>query len=299
MKNWLRAHREALGVAGRRLAGTPVSTLLGALVIGIALALPAGGEMVLANLSRLAQYNAAAPQLSLFMATEAGRKETGEVEARLRRHAEVREVRFVGREETLKRFKTGPAMGEVIDSLPRNPFPDTFVVIPQSNRPEAMERLRAEFARYPKVEHAQLDSAWASRLDAFLRLGHLLATFLAGLLGIALVAVTFSTIRLQVLTQGAEIELSRLLGATDAFIRRPFYYFGALQGLSGGVVAWLIVRAGTYLIDTPASDLAALYAIPFRMAPLPWSESAALLAVATLLGWLGAQLSLGRHLRVR
>lgn len=296
MNEWLRAHREAAFAAGRRLAAAPVSTLLGALVIGIALALPAGGEMLLGNLSRLARHAGATPQLSLFMASDASRKDSSEVESRLRRHAEVREVRFVAREAALKRFKAA-TMGEVIESLPRNPFPDAFVVVPHTSRPEAMERLRGEFARYPKVEHAQLDSAWASRLDAFLRLARLAIAFLAGLLGVALVAVTFNTIRMQILTQAAEIELSRLLGATDAFIRRPFHYFGALQGLAGGLVAWGIVRAGTLLLDGPAANLALLYTIDFQISTLPWQDSLSLLGFATVLGSLGAQLSLYRHLR--
>lgn len=237
MKGWLLHHRQAAEQALRRLAATPLNTLLGALVVGIALALPAGGEMLLANFQRLAQRIAATPQISVFMALDAARKDTIEIESRLRKHAQTREVRFVPREDTLKRLKSSDGLGEVIESLPRNPFPDAFVVVPGDATPEALERMRAEFAQYPKVEHVQLDSAWVKKLDALLRLTRLAVTFLAAVLGIALIAITFNTIRLQILTQGAEIEVSRLLGATDAFIRRPFYYFGALQGLAGGLVA--------------------------------------------------------------
>ena len=296
MKAWLHAHRKAAGEAARRLAGAPLGTLLGALVIGIALALPAGGELLLANLARLSQSSAAAPQLSLFMAVDAGHKDVAELEARLRRHEGIRELRFVPRDEALRRLKAGTALGEVIDSLPANPLPDAFVVIPRSNQPEAVERLRLEVARYPRVEHAQLDSSWVTKLDALLGLGRTAISFLAGLLGVALVAVTFNTIRLQILTQGAEIELSQLLGATDGFIRRPFHYFGALQGLAGGLVAWAIVLAGALLLRNPVAHLAALYGIQLAISAPSWVETLALLGFATSLGWLGAQLSLRRHL---
>jgi cell division transport system permease protein len=297
MKGWLLHHRQAVKQALRRLAATPLNTLLGALVLGIALALPAGGEMMLANFQRLAQRIAATPQISVFMALDAGKKDVAEVESLLRKHPQTQKVRLVPREETLRRLKDSEGLSEVIESLPRNPFPDAFVVVPSDEAPEALEAMRAEFVKYPKVEHVQLDSAWVKKLDAFLRLARLAVTLLAALLGVALIAVTFNTIRLQILTQGAEIEVSRLLGATDAFIRRPFYYFGALQGLAGGLVAWGTVLIAALLLRGPVADLAYLYGIEFALHILPLSDSALLFGLAALLGWAGAWLSLSRHLR--
>lgn len=297
MKGWLLHHRQAAEQALRRLAATPLNTLLGALVLGIALALPAGGEMMLANFQRLAQRIAATPQISVFMTLDAGKKDVDEVESLLRKHPQTQKVRLVPREETLRRLKDSEGLGEVIESLPRNPFPDAFVVVPGDEAPEALEAMRAEFVKYPKVEHVQLDSAWVKKLDAFLRLARLTVALLAAVLGVALVAVTFNTIRLQILTQEAEIEVSRLLGATDAFIRRPFYYFGALQGLAGGLVAWGAVLVATLLLRGPVADLAALYGIEFALHILPLSDSALLFGLAALLGWAGAWLSLYRHLR--
>lgn len=296
MKGWLLHHRQAAAQALRRLAATPLNTLLGALVLGIALALPAGGEMLLANFQRLAQRIAATPQISVFMALDATKKEVAEVESLLRKHPQTKQITRVPREETLRRLKESEGLGEVIESLPRNPFPDAFVVLPAGEAPELLEAMRAEFAKYPRVEHVQLDSAWVRKLDALLRLARLTVMLLAGVLGVALVAITFNTIRLQILTQEAEIEVSRLLGATDAFIRRPFYYFGALQGLAGGLVAWLAVLLATLLLRGPVADLAALYGIAFSLHILPLADSAILLGLAALLGWAGAGLSLSRHL---
>ena len=297
MKGWLLHHKQASSQALRRLAGTPLNTLLGALVLGIALALPAAGEMLLANFLRLAQRVAATPQISVFMALDAAKKEIAEVESRLRKHPLTREVRLVQREDTLKRFKENEGLAEVLESLPRNPFPDAVVVVPRDESPAALEAMRAEFAKYPRVEHVQLDSAWVKKLDALLRLARLAVSLLAAVLGVALVAVTFNTIRLQILTQQEEIEVSRLLGATDAFIRRPFYYFGALQGLAGGLVAWSAVLIATLLLRGPVADLAALYGIEFSLHILPLADSLLLFGLAALLGWAGAWLSLTRHLR--
>lgn len=297
MKGWLLHHRQAAEQALRRLAATPLNTLLGALVLGIALALPAGGEMMLANFQRLAQRIAATPQISVFMTLDAGKKDVAEIESLLRKHPQTQKVRLVPREETLRRLKESEGLGEIIESLPRNPFPDAFVVVPSDEAPDALEAMRAEFVKYPKVEHVQLDSAWVKKLDAFLHLTRLTVTLLAAVLGVALVAVTFNTIRLQILTQEAEIEVSRLLGATDAFIRRPFYYFGALQGLAGGLVAWGAVLVATLLLRGPVADLAALYGVEFALHILPLSDSALLFGLAALLGWAGAWLSLSRHLR--
>lgn len=297
MKGWLLHHRQASAQAMRRLAGTPLNTLLGALVLGIALALPAGGEMLLANFQRLAQRVAATPQLSVFMALDATEKEVADVASRLRKHPQTLEVHGVPREETLRRFKESEGLGEVIESLPRNPFPDAFVVVPRDESPETLEAMRGEYAAYPRVEHVQLDSAWVKKLDALLRLARLAIALMAAVLGVALVAVTFNTIRLQILTQQEEIELSRLLGATDAFIRRPFLYFGTLQGMAGGLVAWSVVLVATLMLRGPIAELAALYGIEFALHILPLSDTVLLFGLAALLGWAGAWLSLTRSLR--
>lgn len=297
MRGWLHHQHKAAGQALRRMTATPINTLLGALVVGIALALPAGGEMLLANFQRLAQHFAATPQISVFMALDAGKADVAGTEARLRELSRVQSVRLVPREETLLRFKASEGLGEVVESLPRNPFPDAFVVVPQSEEPLALETMRAEIAKFPGVGHVQLDSAWVRKLDAMLRLVRLVITLMTIVLGAALVAVTFNTIRLQILTQAAEIEVSRLLGATDTFIRRPFYYFGALLGLAGGLVAWLVVLGATLVLRGPVAELASLYGVDFRLLALSPADSALLLALAAFLGWAGAWLSLSRHLR--
>jgi cell division transport system permease protein len=292
MMAWLRQHRDALALALRRLAAAPVNTLLSLLAIGVALALPAGGQMLLANAQSAVRGLTATPQISLFLAVDADRKAAQEIVGRLGKMDAVAAARLVSREETLARMKAGQGLAEVLDALPKNPFPDAVVITPRDQRPEPMERLATELRKLPRVEHVQLDAAWIQRLDALLRLGRTTVVLLALLLGVGLVAITFNAIRLQVLTSRAEIEVSRLLGATDAFIRRPYYWFGTLQGLLGGIAAWAIVAGAVAWLRGPLGELATLYRLDFALAPLAAGDAGLLLAAAAALGWAGAALSL-------
>ncbi len=296
MSVWLSQHGDAFRTAVRRLAASPVNTLLSLLAIGVALALPAGGQMLVANALQLARNSAPTPQISLFLQLDADKRAGQEIQARLKDHPGVKVFRFIPRDEALTRMKSREGLADVIEALPRNPFPDAITVLPEDDRPEAMEKLAAEFRKLPKVEQVQLDSDWARRLAALLKIGRTGVVLLALLLGVGLVAITFNTIRLQVMTRRAEIELSRLLGATDAFIRRPFHYFGILLGLAGGIVAWLIVAAATWWLAAPIGELAQLYSLDFALRPLAALDSVLLLIAAAGLGWLGASLSLRQHL---
>lgn len=296
MSIWLTQHFRATRLALHRLAAAPINSLLSLLAIGVALALPAGGQMLLANIQRLAETSSVMPQISLFMTVHASAQETKEIEARLKNFGGVKQVQFLPREETLARLKTGEGLRGVIDALPSNPFPDAFVVVATDDHPQALEKLAAEFRQWPKVEHVQLDSAWLQRLDALLRLGRTAVTLLGALLGIGLIAITFNIIRMQVLEGRTEIEVSQLLGATDHFMRRPFLYYGALLGLGGGLIASLLVTSATLWLRVPLTELAQLYGLSLALQPLSLRDSALLLGSAVGLGWLGAMLSLRQYL---
>jgi cell division transport system permease protein len=231
------------------------------------------------------------------METDAGRGTANELGVRLKKHPSVKQQRLLPREDTLQRMKANASLREVIDVLPDNPFPDAFIVIAIDDQPATLDSLVEEFRQWPKVAHVQLDSAWARRLEALLRLGRNAVILLGGLLATGLIAITFNIIRMQVLTHRAEIEVSQLLGATNGFIRRPFLYFGALLGLGGGITAWLLITAAAYWLRVPLDDLLHLYEFNFSLQSLGLADSAVLLGMATGLGWLGALLSLGQHLR--
>ena len=296
MKNWLRQHRRSLTTTLARLARTPLASLLNIGVVGIALALPLAFYVILSNLQGLAQDKTPTPQISVFLALDAQTADAREIENRLKKHVAVAKVRFVPRDLALSELKARSGLSDVIASLGRNPLPDGFVVDARENTSPALEKLRDEFKAWPKVEHVQLDSAWAKRLEATLQLGRLIVLVLAGLLAFALVSVTFNTIRLQILTQRAEIEVAKLIGATNPFIRRPFLYYGAVLGLAGGVTGWGIVWGGLWLLNDRLGSLTQLYGTSYALQHLSLPDAASLCAFAGGLGWLGAWLSVSRNL---
>ena len=293
---WLFAHIDALRDGARRLVRQPFATLLNIVVFGIALALPSGFYVGLDNLERFSRQITSEPQLSLFLTVDASTDDADVIKERLLRHPAVGRFRFIHRDDALVELKRASGMSDVLAELDTNPLPHAFVVTGKSATPEALEALRIETIAWPNVEHVQVDSDWARKLDAALRIGKLLVSLLSILLAIALVAVTFNTIRLQILTRRDEIEVSKLIGATNSFIRRPFLYFGSLQGLLGGVTAWLIVAAAVKVLNIELSDLVDLFGLSPRLGNMSLQQTISLLAIAALLGWVGAWTSVSRHL---
>lgn len=296
MRAWLHHHVQSFAATVRRLARTPLATALNALVIGVTFALPLGAWVVVVNLERLAGHLGADPQLSVFMATDAARSDAARVEAALNGAPGVRSFRFVSKDEALAEMKRAAGLAEIAASLGANPLPDAFVVALAPGDAAAAERLAETLRRVPKVAHVQLDSAWVKRLEAILRLGAVAVGLVAVLLAFGLVAVTFNTIRLQILTQREEIEVSKLVGATDAYVRRPFYYQGTLVGLAGGLAALAVVAAGVAILNGEVGRLAATYGSGFRLHLPDLGDLAAVLAFSGALGWCGAFLSVSRHL---
>lgn len=293
---WLWSHIDALVTTIARFVRTPAGTLLNIGVLGIALALPAGLYVALANVQGYAQALAADPQLSVFLALEARSSDVAQTGKRLREHTGVESVRYVSRDEALKQLAARSGLADVVDSLAENPLPDAFIVRPRDAAPQALERLRDELIGWPKVAHVQLDALWARRLEAGLRLARLATWLLAALFAFALVAVTFNTIRLQILTRREEIEVAKLIGATDPFIRRPLLYFGAMQGMAGGLTAWAIVALSLYWLNGGLADLSQLYGTRIELRQLSVEDGLSLLIFSAALGWFGAWLSVNQHL---
>ena len=296
MRGWLRHHLAALARAAGQLLRHPLGSLLTALVIGIALALPAGGLLLLDNASRVVGDVGERPEISLFMAMPPDAAASAEIERRLGESDDVASFEYVPRERALAQLADA-GLADVIDDLPDNPLPDAFVVTPADLAPDAFDAIAARFGEWPGVAHVQLDSAWVERIHALIDLGRQTFWLLASLLASALVVVTFNTIRLQLMTQRAEIAVSRLLGATDQFIRRPFLWTGILQGLAGGLVAWLLLAAMVTALREPVAKLASSYGAVFALHQPSAAQIALLLLLAAGLGLTGAALSVDRHLR--
>ncbi|MSQ53548.1 MAG: ABC transporter permease [Betaproteobacteria bacterium] len=293
---WLRHHVHSFVRTLLRLLSTPVGSALNVVVIGVALALPLAGYILLKNLHALAGGFATQAQVSLFLDRDANANDVKSIGDRLRKEEGIRELRFVPRATALADLARAANLSEVVAALPDNPLPDAIVVTMESNDADIAENIAAMARSLAKVGHVQTDSAWTRRLDALIKLGRSALGVLSALLSFTLVAVTFNTIRLQILTQKEEIEVSRLVGATDSYIQRPFFYLGALLGILGGVVALALVFTGLILVNRDVSTLAALYGSPFSLSALEPLDCLSFLGFSALLGWLGAFLSVSIHL---
>jgi cell division transport system permease protein len=300
MSSWLRQHGFALGAALVHLRKAPGSFLFNILVVAIALALPFMGLTVLGNVRPLSEQVSVDPEISLFLKQDLAREQAGALATPLREMMKDAKIVFVPREKALDNLKDKSGLSDVLATLGENPLPDSYIIKLDAFRSAAAgldvddlaERMRA----LPGVDTVQIDSAWVKRLAALIGVLKLALLLLAATLGTVVVAVVFNTIRLQVLTQREEILVSKLIGATDTFIHRPFYYTGALLGLCAGAAALGAVALALRPLNTAIAEFARLYASEFQLAPLEPLAMAALLAVSAALGLIGAVLSVQRHL---
>jgi cell division transport system permease protein len=279
-----------------RIFGSPLNGFLNILVIGIALSLPAGTYVLMQNSQELLAQLTGTPQISLFLAMDAASDDIASIREKLTKYPGIKHVEFVSRTQALITLGKDSGLSDVIAGMDSNPLPDAFVITPESASAKSLEALRNDLQKIPKVDLTQLDSAWAYKLEATLNVARIAILILATLLSLGLIAITFNTIRLQILTQRDEILVSKLIGATDAFIRSPFLYFGAIQGLLGGLAAELIIIISLQLLNQPLATLSGLYGSSFSLRPLSLGDSLSLLVFSTYLGWLGAWLSVVRHL---
>lgn len=296
MRHAIALHLAVLRGVLRRMFVSKLAGTINILVIGIALSLPAGLYVLMQNAQGLAAGISGTAQISLFLHMDSSADDVARLRKQLGQHTSIASVAYIPRDQALEQLKRSTGLADVIGGLHQNPLPDALIVIPRQTDAKSLDALRGELARLSRVEHAQLDSAWVHKLEALFRFTRLAVLILASLLSLALIAITFNTIRLQILTQQDEIEVTKLIGATNAFIRRPFLYFGTLQGLFGGMAAYLIISLSLFLLNQPLRTLAQLYGSQFVLHPMSLGDSVSLLLFSAYLGCLGAWLSVARHL---
>lgn len=308
MNRWLRQHRFAFGAALGNLRKAPGSFLFNVIVVAIALALPFTGLTLLDNVRPVSEQLSVDPEISLFMTPQTARADAEALAPQLRNvlkaykayKAYKAKITFVPREQALESLKEKSGLSDVLGTLGENPLPDGYVMKLDGFKNAAdaghVDALAAQLRALPGVDTVQVDSAWVKRLAALLGILRLVLLLLAVTLGMVVIAVVFNTIRLQVLTQRDEIAVSKLIGATDVFIHRPFYYTGALLGLAAGAVALSAVALALRPLNVAIAEFARLYASEFQLAALPPLGVAALLAISAGLGLVGAVLSVQRHL---
>ena len=294
MKQWLNQHKQALRAVVVRMRHNLLATLMMFGVMGVALSLPGVLYVVADNLSRLAGSVQNEPQISLFLKLDIDAETVAAIEQKLKTHPDVAHYQFVSRDAAWEQLQQSAQA--VATSIDKNPLPDAYFIEPKELKPETVERLLNEMQQWPGVEHAQADAAWIKRLHAVLGLGRNVAAVLGGLLGLALIAIIGNTIRLQILTQREEIEVSQLIGATDRFIRRPFLYAGTLYGLGGGLAAWLLLAGIISLFNYSVTDIAELYAANFTLELPSLAVNLAMIASAVILGWIASYIAVSRAL---
>ena len=302
MKSWLRQHRFAIIAALVNLRRAPGTFIFNVAVVAIALTLPFAGLTLLENIRPMSQQMSVDPEISLFVAPDTTREQAlalqPAMQAILKDHRA--RIAFVSREEALASLNAKGSLSNVIDSLGGNPLPDGYVIKLDSFRSAVdagrVEAIAGQLRLLPGVDAVQVDSAWVKRLAALVGVLRTVLLLLAVTLGTVVVAVVFNTIRLQVLTQREEIAVNKLLGATDNFIHRPFYYTGILLGLCAGGVALGAVALAMHPLNTAIGEFAKLYSSDFQLFPLHPIAMGGLLAIAAGLGLVGAMLSVQRHL---
>lgn len=295
MMGWVRHQKRALTSSLHCLSRQPMATLLTALAMGVAISLPSGLYLGLDNLNRLAGGLPAQPEISLFLADNASSSQKEAIAARLKQ-TDIASARYVPRDEALAALGAEQGLADIAAGLAQNPLPDAWIVHPHASTREELVQLQTTLAEIPGVSDTHLDSLWAERLQAGLAIGRTGVWLLAGLFAVALAAISGNAIRAQVLARRDEIQVSRLIGATDRHIRRPFLYLGALQGLLGGLVAGAVLAMAGWLLRAPVEHLASLYGSAFQLSPPATLEIITVLGLTTLFGWLGAWLSVARAL---
>lgn len=299
MSAWLIRHLQTLIGSLGRLTQHKLATILTILVIGIALALPACLHLLVTNAQTATGSWNRVVDLSVYLKRPTSAVEAERTADRVRQRRDVAEVELVLADAALKEFRRDSGFGAAIDALNENPLPHTMIVRPDAEHATAehLETLAADIRELPSVEVVQLDTAWVNRLNAILdaiRRGLILA---AAVLALGVMVIVGNTIRLDIQNRRDEIEITKLVGGSDAFVRRPFLYNGVWYGLGGALIAWLVTGIATGVLRAPIERIAGLYGSGFQISGLKLEPSLLLLASGILLGWLGSYIAASRHLR--
>lgn len=281
-----------------KLKQNPGGTLLTALVIGVTLALPASLHMLVSNVSQLSYSWEGAMQTSLYLKDGVTQERGTALSRELAERDAVARTHYISREEALEEFRKASGFGQALDLIDSNPLPAVITVTPKKNQTkEQVAALVAELAKLPEVELAKLDQKWLERLYAILDIAQRGVFVVAVLLALAVVVTVGNTIRLDIQSRREEIEVMKLIGAPDSFIRRPFLYAGLWFGLAGGIVALLLVNVGLLVLSGPVQHLAGIYESNFSLVGLSLEAAVAVFTGGILLGWLGAFITVTRHLK--
>jgi cell division transport system permease protein len=299
-KRWTyRKRGYALTQSLRQLRQRKLSSLTTLLVLGVTLALPIIIFFSAGSLQQLGTQTVNDESLTLYLEPGTGDLEAAKLAESLLSRNNIRDTLYVSPDEALAMFKAHTDIGDAVAALDGNPLPGAIVVYPQSQQADtaAVKNLAETLGRLPLVERVQFDLRWVKRLHAMLSLLRLIGWLLAGFLTLTALLVIGNTIRLELLRRQPEIDVSRLLGASASFMRRPMLYTGALYGFLGGLIACALATLALLAIKQPVDELSGLYTSVFRLEMPTASQFGTVLAITTALGLLGAGLILYRPSR--
>ncbi|HEY3657695.1 MAG TPA: permease-like cell division protein FtsX [Steroidobacteraceae bacterium] len=298
-QTWFARHAQTLLGSLGRMVEHPLAAFMTMAVIAIALALPLLLNVFLQNTrTATANWNQVF-DISVYLDKKAAGTRVQALAKQLRSRADVAAVRVITADEALLQFRRASGFGNALDALRDNPLPDTLVVTPAlgASTPAGTEGLRRAIAATADVQAVQIDTEWVQRLYTLLDILRRIIWLTGALLGLGVVLVVGNTIRLDILNRRAEIEVMKLVGATDGFARRPFLYSGVWYGLGGGLLALILVAVAVGMLAQPVETLAGLYGSQFRLSGLGLDLGAAVLGVSIGLGWFGSWLAATRHIR--
>jgi cell division transport system permease protein len=295
---WFLLHiRTCIGALGR-LARQPFASLMTVLVIAVTLALPASMHLVIKNAQSISSNWENALDFSVYLRSNVTLNDAERLADLIEQRADVAEVTLISATDALEEFKSASGFGAALDHLTTNPLPHTLVVRPgSSNTEQSMILLHEELGNLPESDLVQVDTEWVQRFHAILDILRQAISIGAGLLGVAIVVIIGNTIRLDIQNRREEIEVTKLIGASNAFVRRPFLYSGFWYGLGGGLLALALVGYGLYALGPPARRLAGLYNSSFSVLDLDLAESLIIVGIGILLGLTGSWLAAARHMR--
>jgi cell division transport system permease protein len=298
VSSWAMRHSGTAVAALKRLAQQPVASLMTVLVIGVTLALPAAMHLLVKNAQSVSASWDNALDFSVYLNKDVSLQQAGNLADIISQRADVELVTLIAADEALADFREQSGFGDALEHLETNPLPHTLVVRPgDANTEVSMGLLNEELSNLPETDFVQVDTEWVQRFHAILEILQRAVSIGAGLLGAAILVIIGNTIRLDIQNRSEEIEVTKLIGASNAFVRRPFLYSGLWYGLGGGLLALALVSYGLYALQEPVNRLSGLYNSRFSILTLSLNESLFIIATGILLGLTGSWLAATRHMR--
>lgn len=297
--SFIAKHAQAFASSINQFSLSPLASLMTFCVIGIVLALPMGLFVLLQNIQVVSHSLHDSTKISLYLKSNVAASQVADLEKILRADNAIESMQYISPDEGLKQFQQASGLGDVLNGIKQNPLPGVMLIQPAMaiSSADQVNSLMSRLQRLPNVDSAVLDMQWLQRLQAMIDIGNRLIYSVLFLFAIAVLLIIGNTIRLTIQNNRQEITVTKLLGAENSFIRRPFLYAGMIYGLMGSIIAWLLVDMTMWFINPPIQRLAALYGTDFSFQGLSLSSTIFLIAMGILLGYFGSLLIVNKYIR--